>query len=218
MGRKYNLGHVRGPQGLQGLQGLQGKQGIQGIQGPAGTVQIGAVYSVVPGSSPEVKNVGTASAAILDFYLPIGATGIKGDKGDPGINATIQIGTVQIASPTTAPSITNSGTATAAILDFILPKGDTGVGIVKLERTKGDGSPGSTDTYSFKLTDGSTQSFDVYQGQDGAGDMNQSVYDPTGKAKDVFAYVDEEIQKLKAKYDSILTNVYRVKPETQGGT
>lgn len=213
MGRKYNLGHVKGSQGDQGIQGIQGKQGIQGIQGPAGTIQVGAVYALPSGDTPRVENVGTTQAAILDFYLPIGLTGGKGDKGDPGQNATIQVGTVTMAAPGTSPSILNSGTATAAVLDFVLPKGDTGVGIVKLERTKGDGSPGSTDTYSFKLTDGSTQSFDVYQGRDGAGDMTKTVYDPQGKATDIFEYINTELKKITDKYDGILANVFRVQPE-----
>lgn len=47
----------------------------------------------------------------------------KGDKGDTGLAATINVGTV--TGGATA-SVTNSGTTSAAVFDFVLPKGDKG--------------------------------------------------------------------------------------------
>ena len=50
------------------------------------TISIGNVESVPTGQSPEVKNSGTKTHAVLDFYLPsgpAGATGPAGPKGDP---------------------------------------------------------------------------------------------------------------------------------------
>lgn len=49
--------------------------------------------------------------------------GTNGAKGDTGTAATISVGTV--TSGATA-SVKNSGTASAAKLDFVLPKGDKG--------------------------------------------------------------------------------------------
>lgn len=46
-------------------------------------------------------------------------------------------------------------------------KGDTGVGIQSIARTGGDGSPGTTDTYTITLTNGNTSTFNVYNGADG---------------------------------------------------
>lgn len=46
-------------------------------------------------------------------------------------------------------------------------KGDTGVGIQSIARTGGDGSPGTTDTYTITLTNGNTSTFSVYNGADG---------------------------------------------------
>ena len=46
-------------------------------------------------------------------------------------------------------------------------QGETGVGVQSVERTAGDGSPGTTDTYTITLTDGSTSTFTVYNGADG---------------------------------------------------
>lgn len=48
------------------------------------------------------------------------------------------------------------------------PSGADGVGIQSIVRTSGDGSPGTTDTYTITLTDGSTASFTVYNGANGA--------------------------------------------------
>lgn len=70
--------------------------------------------------------------------------------------------------------------------------GDPGSSIRKIERTAGNGAAGTVDTYTVTLTDGSTTTFQVRNGADGkgAGDMLSSVYDPAGKARDVFSYAD----------------------------
>ncbi len=64
------------------------------VQGPAGTVDVVATKSAVPGTPASVVNKGTASAAKLEFTIPAGIAGPvgpsggpkgdKGDKGDPG--------------------------------------------------------------------------------------------------------------------------------------
>lgn len=83
----------QGPQGPQGEQGIQGPAGPQGDpgapgeQGPAGTaatIAVGTVTASDPGSTPQVTNSGTASAAVLDFVLPRGAQGPAGADGAPG--------------------------------------------------------------------------------------------------------------------------------------
>ena len=96
------------------IRGPQGPQGIQGIQGPAG----------------EIGNTGPRG--------PQGEPGAKGDtgaQGVPGQAATIQIGSVTNGDTI---SVTNSGSENAAILDFVLqrgeqgiqgPKGDPGIGL-----------------------------------------------------------------------------------------
>lgn len=48
-------------------------------------------------------------------------------------------------------------------------KGEQGVGITSIERTSGTGSPGSTDTYTVSLSDGSSYTFQVYNGANGTG-------------------------------------------------
>lgn len=70
----------------------------------------------------------------------------KGEKGDPGEAATIQIGTTASGS---TPSVTNSGTNQNAVLDFVLPKGDKG--------DRGDGVPaGGSDKQLIQKTGDTT--------------------------------------------------------------
>ena len=68
-------------------------------------------------------------------------------------------------------------------------------GITKIERISGTGTAGSLDTYKVTCSDGSTFTFTVQNGANGSGegDMIVSVYDPTGKAQDIFGYVDTQI-------------------------
>lgn len=51
---------------------------------------------------------------------------IKGDKGDQGIAATITVGTTTTVSSDNPASVVNSGTESAAILNFTIPKGADG--------------------------------------------------------------------------------------------
>lgn len=56
-------------------------------------------------------------------------TGLKGDPGEPGAPgaaATIEVGTVEAGQPGADPQVTNSGTSTAAVFNFVLPRGEAG--------------------------------------------------------------------------------------------
>lgn len=75
----------QGEQGLQGIQGPQGKQGATGAAGAAATITVGTVTTGAAGTAAKVVNSGTTSAAVLDFTIPQGA---KGDKGEQGSGAT----------------------------------------------------------------------------------------------------------------------------------
>jgi hypothetical protein len=103
--------------------------------GPAGSIAIGTVTTGPAGGSASVTNVGTSTAAEFDFTIPAGATGPAGPPGPggpPGNNGgqgpagTISVGTVT-SVPTSSPAaVTNTGTSTAAVLDFDIPAGATG--------------------------------------------------------------------------------------------
>jgi hypothetical protein len=55
-----------------------------------------------------------------------GSTGADGATGPAGTAATITIGTVTTGAAGTQASVTNTGTASAAVLNFIIPQGADG--------------------------------------------------------------------------------------------
>lgn len=68
-------------QGSTGPAGPAGSNGTNGSNGMAATVQVGTVTTAAPGSSVVVQNAGTATAAVLNFSIPQGATGAAGTPG-----------------------------------------------------------------------------------------------------------------------------------------
>lgn len=87
---------IKGDPGEKGDKGDRGEQGAQGIQGPRG----------IQGEQ--------------------GERGVQGAQGPAGNAATITIGNVTTSAPGTAAQVTNRGTSSAAVLDFVLPKGKDG--------------------------------------------------------------------------------------------
>ena len=74
-----------------------------------------------------------------------------------------------------APSVDSGGNLTWTASKAGMPqvsganiKGPKGVGIASIARTSGTGAAGTTDTYTITMTDGSTSTFTVYNGKDGA--------------------------------------------------
>lgn len=128
----FDLGKVVGPQGPQGETGPAGAQGIQGEKGDKG------------------------DQGIQGAQGPAGAAGAQGPAG------TIEIGTVTASAAGGNPSVTNSGTSTAAVLNFVLPRGEAGPqGATGPQGPQGpQGDPGDgisqeeADTRYLKLTGG----------------------------------------------------------------
>ena len=58
--------------------------GSSGPQGPAGTIAVGSTNTVAAGQPALVTNVGTATAAIFNFNIPQGPTGLPGSTGPAG--------------------------------------------------------------------------------------------------------------------------------------
>jgi len=68
-----------------------------------------------------------------------GDRGLQGVQGDMGAAATIKIGTVTTGAAGSNASVTNSGTASNAVFDFVLPKGKDGAdGGVTVDDTLSD--------------------------------------------------------------------------------
>ena len=79
-----------------------------------------------------------------------------------GEAATVIVGTVTTGAEGTAVVITNSGDDHDAVLNFTIPRGNTGNGIQGIELT---GTSGGVKTYTITFTDGETFSFDVTDGE-----------------------------------------------------
>lgn len=121
-GPKGDLGGV-GPQGPQGPVGPQGPAGPQGPTGPAGAT--GPQGSAGPkGDRGDVGPTGPVG--------PQGATGAQGPQGSQGpigpqgSPATVNVGTVTASAPGSSPVITNVGDSGDVVLNFVIPRGETG--------------------------------------------------------------------------------------------
>lgn len=109
-GETINAGNAKGDKGDAGEKGEQGPKGETGEQGPQGEAG-------PQGTQGETGEKG-----------PQGPKGDDGAAGPQGPAATVTIGTVTTGAAGTAASVTNSGTDTAAVLDFVLPRGADGQG------------------------------------------------------------------------------------------
>ena len=69
-----------------------------------------------------------ARAIALAAKANSGKPGPAGPKGDDGLAATIQVGTVTTGAAGTNAEVTNVGTENAAVFNFTIPKGDPGEG------------------------------------------------------------------------------------------
>lgn len=56
----------------------------EGTAGKAATITVGATTTGEPGTDAKVENVGDVSQAVLNFTIPRGDKGDKGEQGDPG--------------------------------------------------------------------------------------------------------------------------------------
>jgi len=155
-----NLG-PQGPQGIQGIQGIQGAKGDTGDTGATGSQ---------------------------------GAQGIQGVQGTPGAASTVAgpqgpAGTISISSVTTlnagaAASVTNSGTSSAAILNFGIPQGAQG--IQGIQGPAGETFPTQTgNTGKFLSTNGTSTSWatvstTAYSNGTNTANSNKIFYNQTG--------------------------------------
>ena len=116
---------------------------IQGPQGPAGeaaTIQVGTVTTGAAGSSAQVTNSGSSSAAVLDFVIPRGADGTDGMDGTDGPQGPAGPNEV---STTTATNITglikgNGSTVQQAVAGEDYEAAGTAANAVSTHNVSGD--------------------------------------------------------------------------------
>ena len=97
-----------------------------GADGAAATIAVGTTTTGAAGTSASVTNSGTNSTAVFDFVIPRGDAGTNGNDGNDGAAATIGTPTITTGLAGTDASVTNSGTSSAAVFDFVIPRGDAG--------------------------------------------------------------------------------------------
>ena len=117
-------------------------RGVDGVLGGPGPANIIAVNPTVTGLAGTQANVTISEQTIsggipsqtLTFTIPKGDTGATGATGETGATgpqgpaaATITVSpTVVNGLPGTSPAVTNSGTSSAVVLNFTIPRGATG--------------------------------------------------------------------------------------------
>lgn len=127
-----------GPQGPQGPAGAPGPAGQQGTQGPAG-ISFKGGWSNTAGYLPNdavfydgstylatATNLGVRPDVTPLVWSPLAQAGSAGPTGPAGVAATVNVGVVTTGAPGTQASVINTGTPTAAILNFTIPQGTAG--------------------------------------------------------------------------------------------
>lgn len=183
---------IKGDPGEKGEPGQRGEQGAQGIQGPRG----------IQGEQ--------------------GERGVQGLQGPAGNAATITIGNVTTSAPGTSASVTNRGTSSAAVLDFVLPKGKDGAdGGVTVDEELSSTSTNpvqnkviynallnkvGTDIFSGFALMGATSTIAWRQGSQAIGSINATNYSGTARAAtcDGESNVITETYTKKADFDKTI--------------
>lgn len=140
------------------LQAAKDSGAFDGADGEAATVAVSRTVTLPSGSDASVSNEGTDTNARLVFGIPRGEKGDSGERGAAGVYVLEDGETV-----TDIPGDANIA---------LFPTGESitladGRGISTIERTSGDGSSGSLDTYTITYTDNTTSTFSVRNGIDG---------------------------------------------------
>lgn len=132
-----------GPQGPKGETGATGPKGDTGATGPQGP----------RGEKGEKGDTG--SQGPKGETGPQGPQGLKGDTGDTGLQG---------------PKGDTGPQGPQGIQGLKGDKGDTGESVSRIEKTGGNSSPGSTDTYTvYDTAEKAIGTFSVYNGEDGDG-------------------------------------------------
>jgi len=127
-----------GATGANGIPGTNGANGTNGAPGPAGMIFKGTWLSgygyavndaVTFAGSTYIAQVGNSSSEPDNFpqvWALLAQAGTQGPTGPSGLPATATVGSVTTGAPGTQAAVSNSGTASAAVLNFIIPQGAAG--------------------------------------------------------------------------------------------
>lgn len=140
------------------LQAAKDSGAFDGADGAAATVEVVNTTTLDSDAQAIVENVGTKSAAKLAFGIPRGEKGDSGERGAAGVYV--------LEDGETAADIPDDANIALFPIGENITLAD-GRGISTIERTSGDGSAGSLDTYTITYTDNTTSTFSVRNGIDG---------------------------------------------------
>ncbi|MDW5266306.1 MULTISPECIES: DNRLRE domain-containing protein [Acidobacteriaceae] len=130
-----------GATGATGPQGAAGPQGLPGAAGAAGTVGmkyrgawgLGVSYQAndaafFGGSTylAQASNAGMEPDQYPAVWAVLAQKGDAGPSGPAGAAATVSVGTVTTGAAGSMATVSNSGTAAAAVLNFTIPQGAAG--------------------------------------------------------------------------------------------
>ena len=185
--------HVKGEKGDAGEPGPKGDTGTGlDIRGTYETLQALEAAVTQPGQG-DMYNVG-ASAPYTIYMWDNGQNSwisqgqLQGAPGEPGTAAGFGTPVITVDGETGTPSatVTASGPDPEKIFSFAFHNlkgapgapgsdgaqgadGAPGVGITSVTLTGGNHAPGTYDTYTVNYSDGSTDTFQIYNGADGEG-------------------------------------------------
>lgn len=115
----HNLKGDKGEQGEQGEPGQDGQDGTDGTDGQDGFSPIATVEPIQDGAKITITDKdGTTTTNVYN--------GTDGTDGADGQAATVTVGTTTTGAAGTNASVVNSGTSSAAVFDFVIPRGDKG--------------------------------------------------------------------------------------------
>ena len=142
-----------GPQGPAGLiyQGTWSSSTIYNVGGAvsyngSSYIALQSNFNIVPTSDPTVWAV-LAQQGATGAIGPQGATGATGATGAAGSAATVTVGTVTTLSAGSSATVTNSGTSSAAVLNFGIPQGAAGTGSTGFAWVTNTLNPSDNGTY-----------------------------------------------------------------------
>jgi hypothetical protein len=165
-----------GPIGPTGATGPTGPQGPTGASGSAATINVGTVTTGTAGSSAVITNSGTTSAAVLDFTIPRGDTGVQGIAGvEVQTTAPADHTVVWVDPSDSAPSL------------GLLPAGGTSGQV---------------------LAKNSSTDYDAHWVAAGTGDMAKATYDPANIAQQLVGTT--ATQTLTNKDLTAVTNTFPI--------
>ena len=147
---------------------------------------LSVTVTTLPAGSQASASYNSSTKALM-LGIPAGAI------GDTGPANTLTIGTVESG---TVASATITGTAPNQTLNLVLKQGDQGNPGVNAPTITNIAIRQSDYHMVVTLSNGTSYDAGYCRGASGAGtgDMLAATYDPQGKARDVFAYVDSAIQ------------------------